>query len=73
MAKSAKNQVYLAASGDLRLSANQDCWPTQKEMEAALTKAISSLGYKVVRAHPYKESEKHGFIEIGRASCRERV
>jgi len=62
MAKSAKNQVYLAASGDLRLSANQDCWPTQKEMEAVLTKAISSLGYKVVRAHPYKDSEKHGFI-----------
>ncbi|MGL6194406.1 MAG: fucose isomerase, partial [Thermoguttaceae bacterium] len=62
MAKLPKKQVYLAASGDLRLTANRDCWATQKDMEAALTKAVSSLGYTVVRAHPYKESEKHGFI-----------
>ena len=26
-------QVQLIASGDLRLSANQTCWPAQKAME----------------------------------------
>ena len=62
MAKQNKKQVYLAVSGDLRLQTNQDCWPTQKAMETALTKAVAELGYTVVRAHPYKESEKHGFI-----------
>ncbi|MGL6226444.1 MAG: fucose isomerase [Thermoguttaceae bacterium] len=62
MAKQAKKQVYLAASGDLRLRANQDCWSTQKTMEDALGKAIADLGYTVVRAHTYNEKEKHGFI-----------
>ena len=31
--KAKKNQVLLVASGDLRLSANQNCWAAQKEME----------------------------------------
>jgi hypothetical protein len=52
----------LAASGDLRLSANQTCWPKQKEMEELLTKAVAEAGYELVRIHPYKENEKHGFI-----------
>jgi hypothetical protein len=60
--KAKKKQVYLVASGDLRLSANQKCWPAQKEMEDSLGKAVAELGYEVVRAHPYKESEQHGFI-----------
>ena len=29
-------QVYLVANGDLRLSANQKCWPAQFEMERSL-------------------------------------
>ena len=57
-----KNQVQLIANGDLRLAANQNCWPAQKAMEAALTKAIASCGYKVVRAHDYDRKQKHGFI-----------
>jgi len=57
-----KRQVLLVASGDLRLSANQKCWPAQKEMEDALGRAVADCGYEVVRAHPYKEDEKHGFI-----------
>ena len=57
-----KNQVYLVANGDLRLSANQNCWAAQQEMEAALARAVKSLGYEIVRAHPYKPAEKHGFI-----------
>ncbi|MCC6241035.1 MAG: fucose isomerase [Phycisphaerales bacterium] len=57
-----KNQVYLIASGDLRLSANQLCWPAQKAMEEQLRKAVKTAGYEIVRAHPYKSAEKHGFI-----------
>jgi hypothetical protein len=60
--KVGKKQVLLAASGDLRLSANQCCWEKQKEMEDALTAAVEAAGYEVVRAHPYKTDEKHGFI-----------
>jgi len=60
--KAKKRQVLLVASGDLRLSANQQCWPAQKEMEDALGKAVADCGYELVRAHPYKEDQQHGFI-----------
>jgi hypothetical protein len=55
-------RVQLIASGDLRLSANQNCWPAQQEMEQRLSAAIEAAGYRVERAHPYKPDEKHGFI-----------
>jgi hypothetical protein len=55
-------QVQLIANGDLRLAANQVCWPAQQAMEKALTRSIQVEGYRVVRAHPYKPEEKHGFI-----------
>jgi L-fucose isomerase-like protein len=55
-------QVLLVASGDLRLSANQTCWPEQHKMEQALGKAVKAEGYTLVRAHPIKKDEKHGFI-----------
>jgi hypothetical protein len=58
-----KNQVQLVASGDLRLSANQVCWPAQAAMEKALGAALSSEGFKVVRAHPFDAKAKHGFID----------
>ena len=61
-AKTRKKQVLLVASGDLRLSANQNCWAAQKEMEDALTQAVADAGYELVRAHPYKADQKHGFI-----------
>jgi len=54
--------VHLIASGDLRLSANQICWPAQKAMEDSLARALAAEGWKVVRAHPYKADEEHGFI-----------
>jgi len=60
--KLSKNQVLLAASGDLRSSAHQNCWPAQKDMEEALGRAVADAGYELVRAHPYKPEEKHGFI-----------
>jgi hypothetical protein len=55
-------EVLLVANGDLRLSANQNCWAAQAEMEATLTQALAELGYTLRRAHPYKEDERHGFI-----------
>ncbi len=57
-----KNQVLLVASGDLRLSANQKCWPAQQAMEEALGRAVADAGYELVRAHHYKPEEQHGFI-----------
>jgi hypothetical protein len=54
--------VYLVASGDLRESANQVCWPAQADMEKRLEKAFKALGYKVKRAHEYDKHVKHGFI-----------
>ncbi|HVS54000.1 MAG TPA: fucose isomerase [Opitutaceae bacterium] len=60
MAKS--KTILLVANGDLRQSANEVCWPAQRAMERALTAAIAKLGYQLVRAHPYKPAQKHGFI-----------
>jgi hypothetical protein len=56
------NEIYLVASGDLRLSANQVCWPAQADMEQKISDAFASEGWTVKRAHPYDESLKHGFI-----------
>ena len=61
-----KQLVQLIASGDLRLSANQVCWPAQKEMEATLTAALAAEGYELVRAHEYDDTAKHGFIDSQR-------
>lgn len=60
MAKS--KTILLVANGDLRQSANEVCWPAQHAMEQALGRAVGKLGYKLVRAHPYKAALKHGFI-----------
>ena len=60
MAKS--KTVLLVANGDLRQSANEVCWPAQQAMEKALAAAVAKLGFKLVRAHPYKPAQKHGFI-----------
>ena len=42
--KARKNEVLLVASGDLRLSANQQCWAAQEEMEAAVSAAVAASG-----------------------------
>ncbi len=55
-------QVYLMANGDLRQSANERCWPAQHEMEQQIGAAVKNAGWDVVRAHPYKEDQRHGFI-----------
>ena len=64
--KPAANEVLLVTSGDLRQSANQVCWPAQRDMEEKLTAAFAQKGYKLVRAHPYDDEVKHGFISSQR-------
>lgn len=54
--------VILLASGDLRLAANQKCWPAQQEVEEKVFSAVRGLGYTIERGHPYDEQQQHGFI-----------
>src|SRR5579862_462430 len=60
------NEVVLIASGDLRESANQMCWPAQSKMEAGVIAAFEAEGVKVRRGHPYNEQRRHGFISSQR-------
>jgi hypothetical protein len=60
------NEIMLVASGDLRESANQMCWPAQAEMEAGVVAAFDAEGIKVVRAHPFDAARGHGFISSQR-------
>ncbi|MBL8147409.1 MAG: fucose isomerase [Anaerolineae bacterium] len=62
----AADEVVLVASGDLRLSANQSCWPAQAEMEAQLAEVFGREGIRVVRGHAYDPVEQHGFISSQR-------
>src|SRR6201992_2968258 len=66
MSTSSQSPVYMVASGDLRSSASQVCWPAQEAFENALTQAIRSSGREVVRAHPYDPAKGHGFIDSQR-------
>src|SRR3984885_4096465 len=66
MSTQSQSPIYLVASGDLRPSANQLCWPAQKSFEDALMKAVNSLGREVIRAHPFNPSKQHGFIDSQR-------
>jgi hypothetical protein len=61
-----EKQVYLVSSGDLRLSANQNCWEAQEDMERLLSAAILKQGWEITRAHKYDESKKHGFLDSQR-------
>ncbi|MBC7811753.1 MAG: fucose isomerase, partial [Burkholderiales bacterium] len=56
------NEVILVASGDLRLSANVTCWPTQADMEQRIVEAFAKEGVSIRRAHAYDPELKHGFI-----------
>jgi len=60
--KTPKRTALLVASGDLRLSANQTCWPAQAAMEESLGSALGAEGWALQRAHPVKPREQHGFI-----------
>ena len=56
------NEIFLVASGDLRLSANRTCWPAQADMERQIIAAFEAEGRAVKRAHPYDAGLGHGFI-----------
>ena len=60
------NDIYLVTSGDLRLAANQTCWPAQKELEDTLASVFATKGYKLVRAFPVDPETRHGFISSQR-------
>jgi hypothetical protein len=60
------NTVYLVASGDLRLSANQNCWAAQEAMEKLVITAVEREGWKVRRGHAYDPVLKHGFLDSQR-------
>ena len=60
------NTAVLVASGDLRLSANQNCWAAQKGMEEKLRAAFKKEGMTIIRGHEYDSIEKHGFISSQR-------
>src|ERR1044071_4086850 len=55
--------VVLIANGDLRLSANQRCWPAQAKAEEAVMNAIRREGHSVRRGHPCDPAKGHGFID----------
>jgi hypothetical protein len=59
--------VYTVASGDLRRSANETCWPAQKTLEADFTAAVEKLGWTVRRGHQFNPEKGHGFIDSQRA------
>lgn len=63
--KSNNRSVLLVASGDLRESANKNCWAAQQAMEQQLQAAAAKHGFNVQRAHRVKESG-HGFIATQR-------
>jgi hypothetical protein len=57
-----EKEIVLVTSGDLRLSANQECWPAQAEMEKKVRAVFEKEGYHIMRGHPYDEELGHGFI-----------
>ena len=56
-------KIYLLASGDLRLLANQKCWDAQASMESLLAQALKNSGSELIRAHAY-DPEKQHLIEL---------
>lgn len=55
--------VILVASGDSRLPANQQSWPTQSRVEESVISAVRREGKEIRRGHPYDLSKGHGFID----------
>lgn len=58
-----QKEVYIVSSGDLRPSANLNCWPMQQKLEAMINSALLENGWKAIRAHEYNKEKGHGFID----------
>ena len=61
-----QQEVILVASGDLRLSANQACWPAQNSVEQSVMAAVQAHGRSIRRGHPFDPVAQHGFIHSQR-------
>lgn len=58
-----ENEVFVMTNGDLRESANQNCWAAQEHFEMLLSNVLKQrFGMQSVRAHAYKAEQQHGFI-----------
>ncbi len=55
--------ITIIASGDLRLEANQKCWPAQKKVEELVAAAIDRNEFQTTRGHAYDPVKQHGFID----------
>ncbi|PYT23447.1 MAG: fucose isomerase [Acidobacteria bacterium] len=55
--------VIVIANGDLRLAANQKCWPAQARAEESVLDAIRREGREVHRGHAFDPVKQHGFID----------
>ena len=58
--------AVLITSGDLRLAANQTCWPAQAALEQRLTQVFASYGCDLSRAFRVDYERDHGFIDSQR-------
>ncbi|MBL7987077.1 MAG: fucose isomerase [Chlorobi bacterium] len=58
--------IYLVASGDLRLAANQNCEAAQAAMEQKIVAVVEREGHRIQRAHPIDPQKGHGFIDSQR-------
>jgi hypothetical protein len=58
----ALRSALLVANGDLRESANVECWPAQAALEAVAAAAFEAAGWTLERAHPVDAVAGHGFI-----------
>ena len=57
--------VVLIANGDLRLAANQKCWPAQARAEEAVMGAIRQMG-REMRRHPDRPDALRRHLLAGR-------
>ncbi len=57
------NEICYITNADLRLSANQKSWPTQKVTEEKLVVALAGLGVLANRGHAVDDEKGHGFID----------
>lgn len=61
------SKLYLAASGDLRQSANRVCWPAQAALEESLNQVLAAKGFQAERIHAFDPEKGHGFLDSQRA------
>lgn len=63
MTRLESKQVVIVRSGDLRPSANLDCWPMQEAMEAKLDEALAKFGWTSWKAYDFNSAKGHGFVD----------